>query len=177
MRTVRCKSIVLVLFVFSVFCGAYAQSPGRLYYEASKAARSGRIDFAYMHLNELLRCCSDSLLAEKALFGVGEYYFSVAAHYDAASSFIRFNEEYPQSKARLFALAYIFEIARSNEREDLQKHLEREILTFKQLSLLFADYKEYVYVSPLFSKEYKAVHFIDRIEFYIDGELFTKVPY
>ena len=73
-------------------------------------------------------------------------------------------------------MAYLLELFRQIEKKDLAEKLTKDIVTFQQVSLLFRNFKEYKYLSS-FYKKYKAAHFIDRIEFYIDGKIFTKVFY
>jgi outer membrane protein assembly factor BamD (BamD/ComL family) len=167
--------VVLLLCLFFAH-KAYAWTDKQLYVRAMKYVQAGDTDFAFLDLCKILERYPKSKYVQQALFAAGEYYFLLADYMDAARSFERFIDDYPQSEARPFALAYLFKIAVIEQKIDLIKELEIEIATSKQLSFLFRDFKEHRYLSP-FSRQYKALYFIDRIEFYINDELFTKVFY
>lgn len=167
--------IILLLIFLSPHRGD-TQEDKKLYSQGIKAARSGDIDFAFMNFYRLLSIFPESEFSEDALFATGEYYFLIGDYYDAARTFNRFINNYPGSEAELFALIYLLEIAKIRGKEKLVKILEKEIVTSQRLAFLFRDFKEYKYLSPLF-KSYKVVYFIDKVEFYIDGKLFTKISY
>lgn len=145
-----------------------------MYSKAVKAAQCGNIDFAFLYFSSLLDKCPDSKLAEKALFGTAEYYYLIGDYTDASQSFTQFISKYPDSRARLFALVYLLKICQAKEKEDFVKKLRKEIITFKQQSFLFRVFKKYQYRSPLY-KHHKAIYYIDKVEFYIDEKLFTKI--
>jgi len=155
---------------------AYPVEGRSLYYEGLHAARFGDKDIAFMDFKEFLKDFPDSKLAKNALFSIGEYYFSIFDYRDAAKSFGRFIELYPESKAKLFALVYLHEIAKKGGNQELVEKISKEIITSKQLRLLFSDFKEYIYWSA-FSNQYKAVFFIDKVEIYINEKLFTELSY
>ena len=115
-------------------------------------------------------------MAEDALFSLGEYYFGVSDYHDAVKAFSRFIASYPESEAKLFAFAYLLEVARDEGNQDLAGMLTKEIVTSKQLNLLFSEFKKQTYISS-FSKEYKAIFFIDKVEIYIDEEFFSEISY
>jgi len=163
----------LIIFLLVFTLEGYAGEDKRLYSEAVRAARKGKDDFAFMKFNLILEMHPKSKLLERALFATGEYYFQIRNYYDASVTFKKFVLDYPNSKAKLFALVYLLEIARKLEKERLINAIEKEIVTFWQVSLFFRNYKTYKYTSP-FSKRYKALYFIDRVEFYIDGQFLTK---
>lgn len=154
------------------------QAPGtqQEYYQALKTARHGDLDAAFMYLRAALAASEDSPYHEHILFAIAEYYFLNGAYADAAKAFSQFLERYPDSKTRVFAFVYLMKIAERENRQTLRKQLEREIVTLRQLSLLFRDYQEYVYRSPL-NHSLKAVYYIDRVEFYADGDPFAKILY
>ncbi len=168
--------LVLILPFFVYTKVAYPLAGRGLYYKRFHAARFGDKDFAFMNFKMFLGDFPKSKLAKEALFAVGEYYFSISDYRDAAKSFIGFIDLYPESKAKLFALAYLREIAKHEKNEELIEKISKEIITSKQLRLLFSEFKEYVYWSA-FSNKYKAVFFIDKVEIYIDGDLFTELSY
>ena len=173
------KNTIVFIVTLSIFLlpdKGYTQGHRSLYSQAVKYARSGDTDFAFMFFRRFLRTYPESRFSEKALFAIGEYYFQIADYYDAAQIFIRFINNYPQSKARPFALAYLLTLANIMGKEELTKYLEKEIISSQQIAFLFREFKEYKYLSAL-SKRHKALYFIDKVEFYIDEELFTQVLY
>lgn len=173
------KNTIVFIVTLSIFLlpdKGYTQGHRSLYSQAVKYARSGDTDSAFMYFRRFLRAYPKSRFSERALFAIGEYYFQIADYYDAARIFMRFINNYPQSKARPFALAYLLTLANITGKEELTKDLEKEIISSQQITFLFREFKEYEYSSPL-SKRHKAVYFIDKVEFYIDEELFTQVLY
>lgn len=177
MRKAKFRTIFIVLFFIFLFAHeGYPDSPGRLYFVARKNARIGRTHFAFIDLSKLVNLYPDSRWAENALFGVGEYYFSIGDEGDAVKSFRKFVSDYPESKARPFALAYLLKIAISRQDIDEIKEVEKEIISSEQLSFSFAEFRMHRYSSALY-KKYRAKPFDERIEFYIDGELFVKIFY
>lgn len=173
----RLKIIFVLLLFISLFHNkGYASEAGQLYSQAIKNARCGKIDFAFIDYFKLLNRYPDSKLAEKALFATGEYYLSIDNDSDAKKAFKRFINKYPQSNARPFALAYLLKMAVAEAKIGPIKKYENQIISAQQLSLLFRDSKKRKYLSPLY-KKHKAFYFIDRVEFYINEELFVKIFY
>lgn len=167
---------LFLLFIFSVFNAASAQNEGQLYSKAVREARSGNRDAAFMYFRALLADHPDSKYTEKALFATGEYYFSVNDNSDAFRAFTRYIDDYPDSQATAFALMYLLKIAEQQRQESFSKDIEMMIVTLKRLSFLFRESKEYRYQSPL-CRKYRAVYYIDKVEFFIDGEFFAKISY
>ncbi|KPK98687.1 MAG: hypothetical protein AMJ95_02770 [Omnitrophica WOR_2 bacterium SM23_72] len=170
--------IFLLLAVLLLQCGTFAlaDESQRLYVSAVKAAKRNDLTVAFMSFRSLLENYPHSPHMQEALFANAEYYFLIGAFTDARPAFIRFLTEYPDSKARPFALLYLFQIAEAQGQSDLAESLRQEIITSQQLVLLFREYKQFQYLSPL-QRNHKAIHFIDRIEFYIDDELFARISY
>lgn len=171
------KCILIIITLILLFLPeSYAGEDERLYSQAVAAVRSGDMDFAFMHLHMILTTYPQSRFAEDSLFAIGEYYFSIADYYDAQRAFNQFIDQYPQSKAKVFALAYLLEIFKIKSNAKLVKRLKEELAASERVSFLFRDFKEYKYSSDV-SKSYRALYFIDKIVFYIDGELFAQVSY
>jgi len=166
----------LVLFIFLIQYNGYSQEDKSLYLQATRAARSGKIDFAFMNFRKLLNEYPESKYRQQALFGTGEYYFSIGDYEDAVQSFNKFINSYPESEAKSFAIAYLLHIAKRKGEETVVEKLEKELIGFQQSSLLFRDFEELQYLSPLY-KNYKALNFIDKIEIYIDNEIFAKISF
>jgi outer membrane protein assembly factor BamD (BamD/ComL family) len=154
----------------------FAAEDSVLYKQAVVAARQGEINLAFINFYRIINLYPESPFFDEALFGAGEYYFSVHGYSDAAEMFSSYVYKYPHSKIKLFALVYLFKMATAEDNEDIAKRLKKEIVTFQQLSFIFRDSKIFSYHSPL-GKRYKAVYFIDKVEFYIDEVLFAEVRY
>ncbi|MBN1870457.1 MAG: outer membrane protein assembly factor BamD [Candidatus Omnitrophica bacterium] len=148
----------------------------QLYSRAFEFAETGKKDFAFMHFNELQRDYPTSGYREKALFAVGEYYFLISGFQDAEKTFRSFLDEYPNSKQRLYALAYLFNMAQRNNKGDVARELEKQIVDVHRVSFVFRETKEIAYRSPL-RQNYRTDIYIDHIEFYVEGKLFAKVSY
>lgn len=147
-----------------------------LYYKGVAAAKAKNIHLAFMNFRMFVSNGPKSRLAENALFSMGEYYFLTANYPDAVSVFQRLIRDFPGSSAKIFALAYLLEIAQRKDAPENALAAQKEIAASKQLIFLFSESKKYKYKSA-FSKNYKALYFIDRIEFYIDEALFTKISF
>lgn len=175
----RVRSRVIgIFFVLSFLFGAplEAGEEVQLYRKAVKAARAGKTDFAFMYYNAILRNYPQSEYREDALFALGEYNYQLPNYAEAARMFASFIADYPQSPGRLFALAYLYKIAKIQENQSLIDDLKKEILTFRQVGLVFKEFKEREYHSPL-ERIHRAVFHIDMVEFYIAGDLFAQVSY
>ncbi len=147
-----------------------------MYYQGIQAARKGKVDSAFLSFYRLINNFPDSEYLEQTLFGTGEYYYSIGDHSDAKRAFSQLIDNYPNSNARLFAIAYLLKIAEKGGKESELESLKEELIGSQQVSLLFRDFKERSYTSP-FNKNYKALNFIDKIEIYIDDELFAKISF
>lgn len=170
----KCKKILIVFSFMLISFLAYSQEDLSLYREGIKAARAGDVEFAFMNFRQLLTGFPKSQFTEKTLFSLGECYYLFSDYKSAYETFIRIIENNPQSETKIFILAYCLEFARKDGKEELAKSIKKEIVTDRQLSLLFSDFKEHTFESI---RSYKAIYFIDKVEIYIDEELFIKVPY
>ncbi len=171
------KIITLCLgFILCFIPSVCAQGEAQLYHKAVQAAKAGRTDFAFMYYNDLGRDYPASKYREQILFVQGEYYGQSLHYAESTRVFNAFIGEYPESEGRLFALAYLYTMAQRRKDEPLIENLKKEILTFKQVGLVFKEFKEYTYRSPLYHT-YKAVFRIDKVEFYVGGKLFATVAY
>ena len=171
--------ILLAIFLTGTFvrpCAGWGKEDRIIHRLARQQARTDRKDFAFMYFRSLLREHPDSRYADFALFGQGEYFFELPNYKLATESFESYVDQYPDAKGKLFALAYLLKMARTQGQIQRVKDLEKEIISVKQLGLVFSDYKEYTYRTPL-NREFKTVFHIDRIEFYVGGKLFEKITY
>ena len=168
--------IVAVMSVISILGlgEAYAQSDAVLYKIAKKAAATGDNDYAFMCFRSIINSSSRSKFYKEALFSTGEYYYSMGDYRNADRSFSSFLDTYPKDEAFPFAIAYMLRIDEQMQISKTTEGLRKKLITFKQLSLLFSEFKELTYKSPL-NLHYKAIYFIDRIEMYINEDLFEKI--
>ena len=151
----RCSIWIILI---SVWMGSAGFAPGAIqaYSRAVEFAKAGQVDFAFMYFNELMRNYPESKYREQAFFAVGEYYFRISGLRDAEESFKAFIEEYPDSKQRLYALAYLLNIAEKNQDAVFVQALEKQIIDLQQVSFIFRETKEVAYQSALY-QNYKAV--------------------
>jgi len=168
----------LILITVCIWLGSVGIVSGssQIYSKAVKFAKSGQSDFAFMYYSKLLRNYPMSRYRDQALFATGEYYFRISDIKQATAAFQAFVDEYPDSDERLYALAYLLSIANKDNDELFSQGLEKQIIALQQVSFIFRESKEIVYRSPLY-QNYKAIIHIDKIEFYVEGELFAKVSY
>ena len=166
--------IILTGWLLLVSTTGYAGEEDALYAKAIQAARSGRIDFAFIYYNQLDREYPRSRYREQVLLAKGEYFYELPAYIQAEEAFEKLFQEYPQSPGKLFILVYLYKIAEAQSNADSIENFKKEILTFRQVGLVFKETKEYKYPSPLY-RNFRAVFYIDKVEFYRGGELFATV--
>lgn len=170
---------ILFLLIFSFFLFphvAYSQEDKDLYNQGVQAARQGKVDFAFMYFYRLLNDFPVSRYIDQAIFAVGEYYFSIGNKPDAIQVFNRLINNFPESEARPFAIAYLLNLVEKQGNGVVAEKLKKELIASKQLSLLFKEFEERKYTSPL-NKNYRFLHFIDKVEIYIDDQLLAKVSF
>lgn len=174
------KRIIKIFIFFIMAAGltgkAFAQEESWLYANAVSEAKAGNYEFAFLDLHSLVRSYPDSKFQENSLFAIGEYHFDSDNYSGAVDVFIELLEQFPDSKSTVFAMAYLLKIAQARQEEKLSADLEKTIAMFHELSLIFRQSKEFKYTSALQNK-YKVIYFIDKVEFYKDGELFAQVSY
>jgi len=177
MRICRVKvTLFILLSILFALPKVCAWEDKKLYSQGVNAAAKGKDDLAFIHFSSLLRKFPHSGVAEPALFAIAEYYFLIGDLRDSEKSFNKFITDYPDSKARIFALFYLLRMAEKAEEQSLVEDLEREIIGFRRASFLFRAFKNYAYTSAL-RRRHKALYFIDKIEFYVNGKLFTTISY
>lgn len=165
--------IVLCLWIVTV---GMAPAASEVYLKAVKFAKEGQDHFAFMHFNNLLRSFPQSNYRQEALFATGEYYFQIAEFTKAAETFEVFLAENPSTQEKLYALGYLLNMASQENDERSMHELEKQIINLQQVSFVFREEKEIKFHSPL-NKRYKAVIHINKIEIYVEGELFAQVSY
>jgi len=169
----------IVLFAAILLFGtpaAHAGEDGKLYKKGLYFARSGQAEFAFMQYRTILLKYPDSRYREDATFAMGEYFFAVNDRVAAKEKFTEYVRDFPEGKGKIFALAYLLKIAGLEEDKDSSQKLRNDIITFRQISLVFRNYKEYTYRSPL-NKNYRALFLIDKIEISLQGAEFVEISY
>jgi TolA-binding protein len=166
----------LIILALSFSAPLFAQEEGWLYSNAINESKAGNYEFAFLNLHSLISTYPTSKYVENSLFAIGEYHFLSNNSSEAVDSFSQILERFPDSKSTVFAMAYLLKIAQKRGSTDLAANLEKAIATFHKLSLVFRNSKDFIYRSALGAK-YRAVYYIDKVEFYKDGELFAQVSY
>ncbi len=170
--------IVGLSVVFSAH-GLCAGGDARARYNAAvRYIKLKQPDFALMEFRSLLREFPKSPLAQKSSFAIAEYYYDNKMYNDAIKSFTGHVKDYPDSKAGIFAKAYLLKIIEEIkdpawEEKRLFEDIQKDFFS-KPLFLLFKEYKEASYKSPLQNK-FKIRYYIDNIEVYRNGQLFIKI--
>ncbi len=179
MKSVFRNLTVVLLAAVLALCASRTACAGEdalLNKRAVKAARSGDLDFAFMNYRSILLRYPRSPFAQQALFAKGEYYYSLPDFPQARLVFEEYVKKYPESEAKMFALVYLMKIALADQDQATADELSRELINLKQVSLVFRDFKEYSFLSPM-NNQYRAVFHIDKIEIFLNGEPFAEISY
>jgi len=180
MQPLKIKTVTLLFLLFLLILPsahrAYGQEDRDLYRRANQAACKGEDDFAFVYFYRLLNYFPDSEYRQQALFATGEYYYSIGDYRDAAVAFERSISNFPESEAKIFAIAYLLKIAKIKGDQKKAEKLKQGLISLEQVSLLFREFEELKYTSP-FCKDYKILNFIDKIEIYVGDELFDKISF
>lgn len=144
--------------------------------QAMISAKEGKNDFALMDFRTLLENCPNSRFTMAAEFAQGEYYFLESNLDFASDEFKRFYAKYPQHEEAQIALAYLYKIAEIQNHPDDMKEYRHKAASFRQLTFIFNDKKSYKFFSG-FQRNYNLVYYINKVELYVNGKLFTEVPF
>ncbi len=129
-----------------------------------------------MQFRDIINNFPNSVHREQALFAAGEYYAALTDHLESKRIFEQFLAEYPDSKSKIFALAYLYKIAELGENTAPVEKLKTDIITIRQVGFVFRNSKELKYLSPL-QHHYRAVIRIDRILIEKEGETLVELSY
>ena len=170
--------ILLFAVGFIVIFGAqnlYGFDAMAQYNKAIKYIKMKQPDFALMEFRGVVRDFPKSVFARKAMFAMAEYYYDNKIYYDAIDNFTLYANNYPKSKASVFAKAYLLKIMGeidnpSQEETKAFESIKKELFS-KPLFLLFKEYKKTSYKSDSRNK-FKIRYYIDNIEVYRNGRLF-----
>jgi outer membrane protein assembly factor BamD (BamD/ComL family) len=167
---------VLCLCILLPLASARCQEDEKIYDRATEYVKSGDTNSAFMSLHALVTAYPASGHARDSLFSLGEYYYRVNDLRDAQANFFRMVKQYPDSPAAIFCYAYLLDISKKEKKDGQAKAFERLLIDSQRLIFLFSESKQFTYTS-VFGVTYKAVYYIDKVEIYADGTLFTSVSY
>ncbi len=109
----------------------------------------------------------------KILFSLGEYYYKTNDMYDTKRVFEDFIVKNPGGITAILARVYLYKIAISSKSTERSAKLKKEIFQ-EQFILLFDKFKTLAYNS-VFGSKYEVHYFVDRIEVYLNGEIFERI--
>ncbi|MBF0570686.1 MAG: outer membrane protein assembly factor BamD [Candidatus Omnitrophica bacterium] len=170
--------IILSLLLQGCFCVpcVKASEADLEWKEAVGLAKQGEYDFAFMNFRTILDDYPNSRYALTAKFAQGEYYFLQNNLQMASDEFKSFYATYPRHQEALIALAYLYKIAQIQKRPESIKEYHNKAASFRQLTFIFNDKKSFKFLSG-FQRKHKLVSYINKVELYVNGELFTEVPF
>ena len=153
-----------------------ASEAGLEWQDAIGSAKQGEYDFAFMNFRTILEDYPNSRYCLSAKFALGEYYFLQNNLQAASDEFKSFYAKYPQHEEALIALVYLFKIAQIQKNPNTMKNYRNKAASFRQLTFIFNDKKSFKYLSG-FQRKHKLVYYINKVELYVNGQLFTEVPF
>jgi outer membrane protein assembly factor BamD (BamD/ComL family) len=143
---------------------------------AIESAKQGEYAFAFMDFHSILEFYPHSSHCLAAQFAQGEYYFLQNNLQMASDEFKDLYAKYPQHEESIIALAYLFKIAQIQKRPDDMKEYRNMVASFRQLTFIFNEKKSFKFLSG-FQRKHKLVYYINKVELYVNGALFTEVPF
>ena len=174
------RVFLLSVFFGFIFCAGdiYASGGGVLYAKAIRAIKQKQYDYALMEFRTIIRDYPGTKYAQRAMFGIGEYFYNNSMHYEAIDAFSDYVAKYPNSDAGIFARAYLLkiteDIARPTEEDRAMLDGMKKEFFSKPVFLLFSEYKELSYRS-VFRNSFKIRYYLDIIEVYRNGQIFIKI--
>ena len=144
--------------------------------DAIQLAKQGEYDFAFMGFKTITDNYPNSPRFLAATFAQAEYYFLENNLQAASDEFKAFYNKCPKHEESLIALVYLFKIAQIHNSPDDIKAYRNKIASFRQLTFIFNDKKSFRFFSGL-QRKYRLVYHINKVELYVNGQLFTEVPF
>ncbi|OGX25352.1 MAG: hypothetical protein A3D10_01570 [Omnitrophica WOR_2 bacterium RIFCSPHIGHO2_02_FULL_48_11] len=170
------KSLISLLLFVLLSPHAHAGEDAQRFALGKNFAKTHQMEFAYMQFRDIVIHNVGSPFREASLFATGEYFADISNFPEAITIFTQFLKEYPDSKAKIFVLGYLYKIAQeTNDTEQLEK-LKTDIVTLQQVSFVFRNSKDYQYRSPT-HKQYRAVVRINQITIYNGSEILAEISY
>ena len=175
-KAMQKKLALLMVFLSSTTTLLFAGEDGNHFSLGKQYARSNQAEFAYMEFRKIIQSAPDSSYRESALFATGEYFATLADFQETEAIFKQFCEEFPASKLKIFALAYLYKVATINNDTSARENFRTEIITFQQVGLIFKNSKQFKYLSP-FHHQYRAIIEINKITVDKEGEILAEISY
>ncbi|MDP8259916.1 MAG: outer membrane protein assembly factor BamD [Candidatus Gygaella obscura] len=172
------KKIIVLCIILIALLGiqvCFAEQSTYLYKQARKSVKHADYEFALIYYSKIVSDFPQSRFYKNSLFAIGEYYFEINDYLDSRNSFIDFIDSFPDSSETLFVYMYLLKIAQLRNDQEEMELLKKHIVCFRQISLLFRDYKVFRLRSDF--KEYKALYYIDKVEFFVDDKIFQEINY
>ncbi len=166
--------IFMGLFFFSA--PVFAGDARLIYSQVERNARQGNVDFAFMGCKNIIENYPKSKYDAACMFALGEYYYDLPNYEKAYSFFQQYIDQFPESEAKFFALAYLQKISSLKGDKSLIEEHKTAIIKHRQLSLVFRKKEKQIYRSAL-NNIYHAYIYINKIEFYVEGQILTKISY
>lgn len=167
------KSFVIVAFLCA---GAVLGNMGVVWAKCPCESQSNDADQdlkKFMSLRAKLHNTAKASEKKAITFAIAEYYFKTNSLVDAKREFETYARQDSGSITDFLARVYLYKIAKARKNEIRMIDLKKEI--FKdQFILLFDQYKTKQYVSLLGSK-YEIRYFVDKIEVFLNGDIFEQV--
>ena len=153
-------------------------SAGSQYKEALRLIEQKKYDFAFMEFRSVVKNFPKSSFTQQSIFAMAEYYYDHKMYYDAILNFTGYINNYPSSKANVFAKAYLLKITEEIqdptwEEKRMLENVKEDFFS-KPLFLLFTEYKETSYRSAS-RNDFRIRYYIDNVEVYRNGQLFVKI--
>src|SRR3989338_1599421 len=170
------KKYFSMILVFSVLCNifpcAFADSSE---YHLQRSKGNVSDDQAFMkHLKQMQRQRKGNKERPNIRFAIGEYYFKIHALGEAKKTFSEYLDKNPIGISTFLANVYLYKIALAlNKHPDAEK-IKKEIFN-QQFVLLFDQYKTLPLYKSLNKNQYEVRYFVDKIDIFLNGEVFEQI--
>lgn len=169
--------LFLLLFSLIVFLpSARAGEDVKFRKAAQSYVRKGNRELAYMQYRQILHQFPKSCFFSEAVWSEAEYLFLFGDVPGSKQAFENFLKNNPTGDASLFALAYLWKIAKEQRDSRAEAEIVQQIIKLQPVRLVFRNSQVRDYTSPL-GRPHKAVLQIDKISFYVQGTLFAEIPF
>ena len=129
--------------------------------------------YKFLHLRGRLQDRISGTERSRVNFAIAEYYFKVNDLIDTKSAFEGYVKENPIGITTLLANVYLYKMAQLENNQAKIAALKKEMFK-EQFILLFNKYKILSYTS-LYGNKYEVHYFVDRIEIFLNGDIFERV--
>ena len=127
----------------------------------------------FIHLRGKLQGKIRDSERSKVDFAIAEYYFKVKDFIDAKRAFEDYINHIPVGISALLANAYLYKFAEKENDEEKMASIKKAMFQ-SQFILLFDKFKTLNYLS-VFNNKYEVHYFVDKIEIFLNGEIFEQI--